>query len=95
MIVPASLRWREAVSEIVAIARVEPHALGVAPSQDAEAIVLDFMNPVWARRRLFGWAGKARLEGKAAVDAVTQCWHGHSDSPDGSRTRVRPDHALR
>jgi hypothetical protein len=36
----------EAFGEIVAVAGVEPHALGVAPRQDAEAVVFDFLQPV-------------------------------------------------
>jgi hypothetical protein len=53
-----------ALAKIVAVARVEPHALGVAPRQDAEAVVLDFVEPVRAGRRLLSrrwqaWFDKA------------------------------------
>jgi hypothetical protein len=44
----------EAFGEIVAIAGVEPHARGVPPCQDAEAVVLDLVQPVRAARRGLG-----------------------------------------
>ena len=43
----------KAFAEIVAVAVVEPHALGVAQRDDAEAIVLDLVQPVGAARRAF------------------------------------------
>jgi hypothetical protein len=45
---------RESRGEIVAVAGVEPHAAGVAPRQDAEAVMLDFVEPVGTGRRGFG-----------------------------------------
>jgi hypothetical protein len=46
----------------VPVAGVEPHALGVAPRQDAEAVVLDLVQPICAGRRLLGWGWQARLD---------------------------------
>ena len=48
---------REAVGEIVAIPRVQPNATAVAPRHDAEAVVLDLVQPALAARRLLGWTG--------------------------------------
>jgi hypothetical protein len=45
----------------------QPHAFRFAPSEDAETVVLNFVNPVGTGRRLFGRAREARLErGNAA-----------------------------
>ena len=41
---------REAASQVIAGAAVEPHAVAILACDDAEAIVLDFMQPQ-ARRR--------------------------------------------
>src|SRR6516162_4739534 len=49
--------------EIVAVARVEPNASGLAPGENAETVVLDFVNPIWTRRRLFRRTGQARQAG--------------------------------
>jgi hypothetical protein len=38
-----------------------PHARGVAPHHDAEAVVLDLVQPVWAGRRGFGQASRFNL----------------------------------
>jgi hypothetical protein len=54
---------REAVGEVVAIAREQTHALAIAPRQDAEAVVLDLMNPPGAGGRLLGGFGKAGRDG--------------------------------
>jgi hypothetical protein len=40
--------------EIVSVARVQPHAVGIAPRDDAEAVVLDLMQPIRPRWRPFG-----------------------------------------
>jgi hypothetical protein len=53
-------QW-EASSEIVAVSSEEPHTGSIAPCHDAEAVVLDLMQPVPADRRPVGRAGKARL----------------------------------
>jgi len=54
---------RKPITEIVAVAREEPHALGVLPSHNAEAVVLDLVNPTRADWRLFGCTGEARPYG--------------------------------
>jgi hypothetical protein len=41
---------------------VKPHAASIALRQDAEAIVLDFVNPTRPGRRRFGGAGKAGFD---------------------------------
>jgi hypothetical protein len=56
-------REREARRKIVAVAGNEAHACSVAPRYDAEAVVLDLMNPSRSSGRLFGRAGQARLAG--------------------------------
>jgi hypothetical protein len=50
------------LSEIVAIAFDQAHALGVAPAHDAEPVVLDFVHPVQAVRRGLGWRRQAGLD---------------------------------
>jgi hypothetical protein len=50
---------REAVRQVIAGATVEFHALTVLARDDAEAVVLDLVNPRAAARRLFGLGGKA------------------------------------
>ena len=37
----------------------KPHAVSVAPRHDAEAVMLDLVNPIPAGRRLIGGAGQA------------------------------------
>ena len=44
---------RKSAGEIVAVASNEPHASGIAPRQESEAVVLDLVNPTCARRRHF------------------------------------------
>ena len=51
----------KSVGQIEALTRKETHAGGVAPSDDAEAIVLDLVNPAWTRRRHFARSRKAWL----------------------------------
>jgi hypothetical protein len=51
-------RERETRGELVAVPTDEAHAGGGAPRHDAEAFVLDLVNPVGARRGP-GWAGQA------------------------------------
>ena len=51
--------------EIVTVAGVEPHALDVAPRQNAEAVVLDLVQPVRASRRGFGWRRQAGFDSAA------------------------------
>ena len=52
---------REAPGEIMAVARQEPHAGSVSPRHDAEAVMLDFVQPVPADRRSIGRTGEAGL----------------------------------
>jgi hypothetical protein len=41
------------------VAAAEPHALGVSPRRDAEAVVLYFVQPVGTARRRLGWGWQA------------------------------------
>jgi hypothetical protein len=52
----------KALAEIVAVAAVEPHASGVAPVQDAKAVVLDLVQPAGAGRRGFGRGRQAGFD---------------------------------
>jgi len=52
---------REAIGEVIAPAGVEGNAGGVALGENAEAVVLDLVNPARPRRRLHRGAGKAGL----------------------------------
>src|SRR5215831_4503346 len=45
---------REATGEVIARTAVEPHPWAVLPGNDAEAIVLDLVQPLAARRQLVG-----------------------------------------
>jgi antitoxin (DNA-binding transcriptional repressor) of toxin-antitoxin stability system len=58
---------RKPCAEIVAIAREQPDTPVVAPREDAEAIVLDFVNPARARRWLLSRAGQAWFEREATM----------------------------
>jgi hypothetical protein len=58
----AAMIWGEALAEIVAVAGDQSHARGVAPCQDAEAVVLDLVEPVRAGRRRLGRGRQARLD---------------------------------
>ena len=40
----------------------KPHAVSVAPRHDAEAVMLDLVNPIPAGRRLIRGAGQAGLD---------------------------------
>jgi hypothetical protein len=53
---------RKSLAEVVAVAGVEPHALGVAPRHDAEAVVLDLVQPVGAARRGLGRRRQAEFD---------------------------------
>jgi hypothetical protein len=52
---------RESASEIVTLAGEEADPIPLAPRYDAEAVMLDLMNPVRPCRRLIGRARKAWL----------------------------------
>src|SRR5579862_9650470 len=64
--------WKSA-GEIVTVASNEPHAGGIAPRQEAKAVMLDLVNPTCASRRHFCRGGETGL-GEAAA-AIT-----HPDS---------------
>jgi hypothetical protein len=49
----------KALAEIVAVAGDQTHAGGVASRQDAEAVMLDLVQPVGTARRGFGWRRQA------------------------------------
>jgi hypothetical protein len=52
----------KALGKIATVAREEPHARGVPQRHDAEAVVLNLIEPVQAGRRGFGWRWQAGLE---------------------------------
>ena len=51
-------------AEVVAVPRDEAYAGSVAPSDNAEAVMLDFVNPSGASRRFFRKARQARLKAR-------------------------------
>ena len=53
---------REAASEIIARTAVEPHPLAILAGNDAEAVVLDLMQPLAAGRQLIGFGWEARRD---------------------------------
>jgi hypothetical protein len=53
---------REAVGEVIARTAVEPHLRAGLAGNDAEAIVLDFVQPLAAGRQLIGFGWKARRD---------------------------------
>jgi hypothetical protein len=64
-------QWKS-FGEIVAVAGVEPHARGVAPGHDAETVMFDFVEPVGAGRRGFGWRRQAGSDKAARAGATLQ-----------------------
>ena len=52
----------KAIGKIVAIAGEKSDAGAVSARHDAEAVMLDFVNPVWPSRRLIDTTGQARLD---------------------------------
>src|SRR5262249_251684 len=56
---------REAAGEIVARAAIEPHPLAVLAGNDAEAVVLDFVQPLAAGWQLIGFGWEARRDNPA------------------------------
>ena len=65
-------QW-EAFGEIVAVAGDQPHAGSVPQRQDAEAVMLDFVEPIRAARRGFGRRWQAGLNKTHRDAAITQC----------------------
>ena len=53
---------REAMGEIVARTAVEPHVRASLAGNDAEAVVLDLMQPLAAGGQLIGFGWEARRE---------------------------------
>jgi len=65
------------ISEVGAVAGVEPHARCVAARQDAEAVVLDLVNPAGTGRRLFRrfrQKGLGRSSIAANFSTAWSCW---------------------
>jgi hypothetical protein len=60
--VPAARDQREAVGEIVAWTAVEPHLHALLAGNDAEAVVLDLVQPLAAGRQLVSLGRKARRD---------------------------------
>src|SRR6516225_352533 len=54
-------QW-EAASEVVARTAIEAHSLAVLAGNDAEAVVLDLVQPLAAGRQLIGLSRKARRD---------------------------------
>src|SRR5262245_10613013 len=50
------------MDEVVARAAIEPHLRAVLGGNDAEAVLLDFVQPLAARRQLIGFGWKARRD---------------------------------
>src|SRR5262249_20515932 len=66
-----SNRWK-APGEVIARTAVEPHPYAVLAGDDAEAVMLDFVNPQAARRRLVGFGWEARRDEAGRQGAHTQ-----------------------
>ena len=63
---------REAAGEVVARTTIEPHLRGSLASNDAEAIVLDLVQPLAAGRQLIGFGWEARRDEPGREGAHTQ-----------------------
>jgi len=61
---------REAVGEIIAWTTIEPHLCALLARNDAEAVVLDLMQPLAARRQLIGFGGEARRDEAGREDTL-------------------------
>src|SRR5262249_53103270 len=53
---------REAMGEVIARTAIEPHLCAVLAGNDAEAIVLDLVQPLAAGRQLVGFGWEARRD---------------------------------
>jgi hypothetical protein len=53
---------REAVGQVISRAAIEPHPRAVLAGHDAEAVMLDFVNPQRTRRQRIGLGGEAGLD---------------------------------
>ena len=63
---------REATGEVVARTAIEPHPLAVLAGNDAEAIVLDLVQPLAAGRQFISFGRKARRDEPGQECAHTQ-----------------------
>src|SRR5262249_5768905 len=63
---------REAAGEVIAGTAVEPHLRAVLAGNDAEAVMLDLMQPLAAGRQLIGFGWKARRDEAGREGAHTQ-----------------------
>src|SRR5215813_6912952 len=63
---------REAAGEVVAGTAVEPHLCALLAGDDAEAVVLDFVNPQAAGRQCVRLSGEARRMNPGREGAHTQ-----------------------
>ena len=61
---------RETTGEIVARTAVEPHPLAVLAGNDAEAIVLDLVQPLAARRQFVGFGRETRRDEPGREDTL-------------------------
>jgi hypothetical protein len=66
---------REAMGEIVARTAIEPHSLAILAGDDAEAVMLDLVQPSVAGRQRVGFGGEARRDECCAMRAlpITRC----------------------
>ena len=83
---------REAVREVVPVAREKPDAAPAPVRQDPEAVVLDLVNPARARRRLAGRSRQAGFEAGnglfGAQSAPELTCSGHRGKDKGRRGGV-------
>ena len=63
---------REAMGEVIARTAVEPHLRAVLAGNDSEAIVLDLVQPLAARRQCVGFDREARRDEPGRESAHTQ-----------------------
>src|SRR6516225_10099701 len=63
---------REAMGEVIARTAVEPHLRAVLAGDDAEAVVLDLVQPLAARRQCVGFDREARRDEPGRESAHTQ-----------------------
>jgi hypothetical protein len=63
---------REAAGEVIAGPAVEPHSLTILAGDEAEAVVLDLMQPLAAGRQLVGFGREARRDEPGRQGTGTQ-----------------------
>src|SRR5262245_10391608 len=63
---------RKAVGEVIARTAVEPHLGACLAGDDAEAVMLDLMQPLAAGRQLLGFGWKTRRDEPSREGAHTQ-----------------------